>query len=43
VTVTQREPLPVLVEAPARPPTVAARIGRLIDALSIPRFLQRNP
>lgn len=24
-------------------PTVAARIGRLIDALSIPRFLQRNP
>jgi chromosome partitioning protein len=24
-------------------PTVAARIGRLIDALPIPRFLQRNP
>lgn len=24
-------------------PTVAARIGRLFDALSIPRFLQRNP
>ncbi|MFN3565854.1 MAG: AAA family ATPase [Burkholderiaceae bacterium] len=39
----RREPLPVRVEAPVRPPTVAARIGRLIDALSIPRFLQRNP
>jgi chromosome partitioning protein len=30
-------------DAPSKRPTVVARIGRLFDALPIPRFLQRNP
>lgn len=35
--------VPIRLDGSSNKPTVAARIGRLIDALSIPRFLQRNP
>jgi chromosome partitioning protein len=35
--------VPIRLDGASNKPTVAARIGRLIDALSIPRFLQRNP
>lgn len=38
-----RDPLPAGSDGPRRRSSVAARIGRFIDALSIPRFLQRNP
>jgi chromosome partitioning protein len=38
----QHGTVPLGADAPARPPTVAARIGRLFGTLAIPRFLQRN-
>lgn len=38
---TPRAPVLVRLDEPRRP-NVAARIGRLLDSISIPRFLQRN-
>lgn len=41
--VPQRPCMQPVAAEPASRPGVAARIGRLFDALSIPRFLHRNP